>query len=514
MSAKETFVNQLREARWTSAGGGVYLKSDELQFTTDLAKNTYSKITKDVYIWTRREGIRSPYGNRNVPKTFTLYEALLYVQKMDKSGMVIFHNVDQDLKNADSLTIETLRKVLSANFYRTISKRVGLILTGTTGWIPTAVSEYFQLVETPLPDYEELDQLLSSALNDKNLEKYGYDLSVIKEVRKNIINAALGLTRVEAQIAFAKAKYDKKIDNDDVQLIAGLKSQKYTDKALEFYNTQLNLEDVGGLENLKAWLNKRKPLWETDPEITHIPKPKGVLLTGLPGTGKSLSAKAISSAFGFPLLRLDVGSVFGKYYGESEAGMRSAIKAAEANAPCVLWIDEIEKGLGSNTDMGGQTRETVVGTLLTWMQERTKDIFVVATANNVDGIRPELLRKGRFDEIFFVDLPTEVEREAIFSVHLRKRVPDFTGDIKTLVENSEGFVGAEIEQAVVSAMIEAFGEKRVVTTEDISLALHNTTPLSVSQRVNLDMTRKWARDTQAVPASEGTVSLQRAGFHF
>jgi len=514
MSAKETFVNQLREARWTSAGGGVYLKSDELQFTFDVAKETYAENRKLTYTWTRREGIRSLQDNAIVDDTFTLYKALLFVQKIDETATVIFNNVDVEWEKADSLTLETFRKILAMNFYRMSNKRVQTVVTGLSAKIPHSLSEYFQVVETPLPDYEELEALLASALADKKLEQYGYDLSVTSEVRKNLINASLGLTRVEAQIAFTKAKYDKKIDNDDVQLVAGLKARKYTDKALEFYNTQLNLEDVGGLENLKAWLNKRKPLWETDPEITHIPKPKGVLLTGLPGTGKSLSAKAISSAFGFPLLRLDVGSVFGKYYGESEAGMRSAIKAAEANAPCVLWIDEIEKGLGSNTDMGGQTRETVVGTLLTWMQERTKDIFVVATANNVDGIRPELLRKGRFDEIFFVDLPTDVEREAIFNVHLRKRVPDFTGDIKTLVENSEGFVGAEIEQAVVSAMIEAFGENHAVTTEDISLALRNTTPLSVSQRANLDMTRRWARDTQAVPASEGTVSLQRAGFHF
>jgi AAA+ superfamily predicted ATPase len=512
MSAKDTFINQLREARWTSAGGGVYLKSDELQFTMDVAKETYTETHKMVYTWTRREGVRSLKDNAFADDTFTLYKALLFVQKIDGNAIVIFNNIDAEWEKADSLILETFRKILATNFYRTTSKRVQTVVTGLNAKIPHPLVEYFQVVETPLPDYEELETLLNSALADKGLEEYGYDLSATEEVRKNLINAALGLTRVEARIAFTKAKYDKKIDNKDVQLVAGLKAQKYTNKALEFYNTQLNLEDVGGLENLKTWLTKRKPLWETDPEVTHIPKPKGVLLTGLPGTGKSLSAKAISSAFGFPLLRLDVGSVFGKYYGESEAGMRSAIKAAEANAPCVLWIDEIEKGLGSNTDMGGQTRETVVGTLLTWMQERTKDIFVVATANNVDGIRPELLRKGRFDEIFFVDLPTDTERKAIFTVHLRKRVPDFDGDLKLLVEKSEGFVGAEIEQAIISAMIEAFGENRTVTADDICLALSNTTPLSVSQRTNLDMTRRWARDTQAVPASEGTVQLQRAGF--
>lgn len=518
MNNKNKFIADLKASRWSGAGGALFLRTSEFKFTLDTLVNTFqgNSNSKNIYVWSRKTGIKNPYG-RYVPDTYSFYKALNYAYSLQEYATVIFDNSGNEIiaamKNTDKFTINSLNVLLQAQFYSSINTRTQTIFIGCIYEVPKESAEYFQVIDVPLPDYEELKQLFIKSLdNDKNLEKFGYNFNVADDLMHGIINASLGLTRVEAQIAFNHVKYSKEITHDDVNLVAQLKSQKYSNKALEYHNNLLDLDDVGGLENLKQWLMKRKPLWTTDESLTHIPKPKGVLLTGLPGTGKSLSAKAIASAFGFPLLRLDVGSVFGKYYGESEQGMRTALKTAEANAPCVLWIDEIEKGLGASTDSGGQTREAVIGTLLTWLQERKADVFVVATANNVTTLRPEMLRKGRFDEIFFVDLPTNLERESIFKVHLSKRLPEFTGNIKELVKYSKGFSGAEIEQAIISALIEVFDAGVEATEEDIIEALLKTTPLSVSQKDMLEATRKWARDSQVVYAGIGEVKMPRVGF--
>lgn len=522
VSDLDVFRSDLRAAVWSGAGAGLLVQTNEGKFAFDWLCKYYRDSVKYVYVWTRRAGVRSPFGNRLVPDTSSFADALKYASKLDEKCAVIFRGASEELASAvkasDKLTLDVLRSFVEGTFYKSSSRRVQPVFIGSLFTVPSELAEFFQVLDFPLPGYAELEVMFEQSVADDRrlVEEHGYDFSVSDVLKRALVNASLGLTRTEAKIAFNHAKFSKSFSSEDVGVIAELKSKKYADKALEYYDSSLNLSDIGGLENLKEWLLKRKPLWLTDPGVTLIPKPKGVLLTGLPGTGKSLTAKAIASVFDFPLIRFDVGAVFGKYYGESERGLKSALKAAEANAPCVLWIDEIEKGLGSSTGGVGegnaQTREAVVGALLTWMQERRSDVFIVATANNLGSLRPEMLRKGRFDEIFFVDLPSEEDRKSIFGVHLGKRVPDFAGDVGRLVAASEGFVGAEIEQAIIAAMIEAFAAGVPVGEAGILAALDATNPLSVSQRELLDSSRRWARDTQAVYAGRGGSTLKPAGF--
>src|SRR5207302_672194 len=272
-------------------------------------------------------------------------------------------------------------------------------------------------------------------------------------------------------------------------------------EALEFYELTETPDDVGGLGVLKEWLRLRERGFTQEARDYGLPSPKGIALIGIPGTGKSLTAKMIGGLWGLPLLRLDVGSLFGSLVGESEERARRALQLAETVAPCIVWVDEMEKALAhGGQDAGTSTR--VFGSILTWMQEKKSPVFVVATANDISTLPPELLRKGRFDEIFFLDLPTTEERREIFAVHLRKRnrLPqDF--EIARLAEESDGYVGAEIEQAIIDAMYVGFNSGREFTTEDISAALKRQVPLSVSQRETIDALRDWLQAGRAQSAS-------------
>jgi SpoVK/Ycf46/Vps4 family AAA+-type ATPase len=262
------------------------------------------------------------------------------------------------------------------------------------------------------------------------------------------------------------------------------------------------MADVGGLENLKKWLDKRNGSWLPEAQRWSIPAPKGVLITGIPGCGKSLTATCMATLWGLPLLRLDVGRVFSGLVGSSEQNMRGALKLAEAVSPSILWIDEIEKGFGSSGGGDSGTSQRVFGTFLTWMQEKKNPVFVIATANKIDALPPEFLRKGRFDEIFFVDLPTKEERTHIWKIQLEKRLGgtseasgDFDvdlGSLNALAEKSEGFSGAEIAEAVISACFEAFSERRRLNEKDLHRAIANTVPLSVTQAEQINAVRGWA----------------------
>jgi SpoVK/Ycf46/Vps4 family AAA+-type ATPase len=265
---------------------------------------------------------------------------------------------------------------------------------------------------------------------------------------------------------------------------------------LEFYPADNSMADVGGLEYLKKWLGRRGKAFSSGAAEFGIPSPKGVLLLGAPGCGKSLTAKAVASAWRLPLLRLDLGRIFSGLLGSSEDNMRKAIKVAEGVAPAVLWIDEIEKGLAGNASgqSDGGTASRVFGTLLTWMQENTAQVFVVATANRIEILPPELLRRGRFDEIFFVDLPGAATRAEILGIHLKRRRRDPAGfDIESLASMSEGFSGAELEHAVVEGLYFAFDEGRELAAADLERAIRETVPLSVTSAEELRRSREWAR---------------------
>jgi SpoVK/Ycf46/Vps4 family AAA+-type ATPase len=305
--------------------------------------------------------------------------------------------------------------------------------------------------------------------------------------------------------------HDGQLSVADIQVILEEKCQvlRKTD-LLEFIHTPIQIGDVGGLENLKRWLAKRKNAWLDAAARYGLPAPRGILLTGVPGCGKSLVAKAIGSAWQLPLLRLDPGRIYGGLMGSSEENIRKVIKITEAIAPCILWIDEIEKGFSTgsgNADSG--TSKRVFGSFLTWLQEKTASVFVIATANDISGLPPEMMRKGRFDEIFFVDLPNRIERQTILALHLKKRLKDpavigeFRLDAPTmarLVDAMEGFNGAEIEQVVIAALFEAFSEQRSLRLGDLEAAITNTVPLVTTQAEQITALRRWAQ-ARAVAAS-------------
>ncbi|MCK5686937.1 AAA family ATPase, partial [bacterium] len=252
-----------------------------------------------------------------------------------------------------------------------------------------------------------------------------------------------------------------------------------------------------GLDNLKDWLKKRGRGFDKSAKEFGLETPKGILLLGIPGTGKSLTAKAIGSEWQFPLLRLDMGKIFGGIVGESEENIRGALNIAEAIAPSILWIDEIEKGFAGAGGSGGSdsgVTKRIFGTFITWMQEKTNPVFIIATANSIENLPPELLRKGRFDEIFFVDLPTRNEIETIFKIHISKRNRDPKQfDMNTLCELANGFSGAEIEQAVISALYDVYYDgKRELKTEDLAKSLNETVPLSVTMGEKIGHLREWA----------------------
>jgi SpoVK/Ycf46/Vps4 family AAA+-type ATPase len=320
-----------------------------------------------------------------------------------------------------------------------------------------------------------------------------------------LISAALGLTVAQAQRVFTKAYViDGMLEDSDLSLVAEEKKRIIQEsEALEYYGATETSSDVGGLGILKDWLRSREGAFTKDASDYGLPAPRGVALIGIPGTGKSLTAKVVGSLWKMPLIRLDVGSLFGSYIGESEERARRAFRLAETVAPCVLWIDEIEKafgGQGGGSDSGTSSR--VFGSIITWMQEKKTPCFVVATANEIGSLPPEFLRRGRFDEVFFLDLPTNQERKEIFAVHIRKRKRDpAIFDLDALAQAARGYVGAEIEQAIIDAMYTGFNNKREFTTQDILLALHRQIPLSVSQKEKVEDLRRWVKEGRAQLAS-------------
>ena len=343
-------------------------------------------------------------------------------------------------------------------------------------------------------------------------EGSGILIDLDENSKEVLCKAAQGLTLQEAENAFARAMVSKgQLTEKELDVILDEKCQVIKKTGiLEFIKTDFNMNDVGGLENMKKWLIKRNNSWLGKAQKDYnLPAPKGILITGVPGCGKSLTAKAMSAMWQLPLLRLDVGKIFSGLVGSSEENMRKAIQTAEAVAPSILWIDEIEKGFGGGGgEMDGGTATRVFGTFLTWMSERTKPVFVIATANNINRLPSEMLRKGRFDEIFFVDLPTVNERKIIFKLHLEKKLKGSISNdfvltdtlLNRLAEATEGFVGAEIEQVVISALFEAFSENRTLMEEDLFRVIKNTVPLSTTQSEQIIAIREWANE-RAVAAT-------------
>jgi SpoVK/Ycf46/Vps4 family AAA+-type ATPase len=384
--------------------------------------------------------------------------------------------------------------------------RKTLILTSYSLDVPPEFIEETTTIDFPLPDANEIDYLISQLVVPDKLK-----LSPMG--REQLVKACQGLSRARIQRVLAISLAAKQqVTEQDIDRVLAAKQQAIRQTGiLEFFTTHESLKNVGGLDNLKQWVRMRQDSFTEEARRYGIPNPKGVLLAGIQGTGKSLSAKTIAHEWRLPLLRLDAGRLFGGLVGESESKVRQMIRIVEAVAPCVLWMDEIDKAFGnisSGFDGDSGTSRRVFGSLITWMQEKTTPVFIVATANNIQILPAELLRKGRFDEIFFLNLPNESERQEIFRVHLQKlrpsRLREF--DLELLARHSPDYSGAEIEQAIVEGMQQAFssgsmGNRADFNTENIIRALEDTVPLATIAKPQIESLKQWASKAGARPAS-------------
>ncbi len=475
-------------ARFTLIG----LVTSEEERAIEAVRAVCEQSARNCFAWDAADGFVTLAGSAAPPTARDPLTALEQVEKSAENALFV-------LKDFHEFWNEPRVKRKLRNLAQRLKfTRKTILVTLPSAKIPDEIKDETVVMDFPTAGAPELEGVLA------NLTKTpGVKVSLTALGRDKLIQAAMGLTMAQAQRTFAKAIVrDGELTDEDIDLVTQEKKQIIrASEALEFYSVTETPNDVGGLGILKDWLRLRERAFTHEAREYGLPAPKGVALIGIPGTGKSLTAKMIGNLWRLPLLRLDVGALFGSLVGESEERARRALRLAETVAPCVVWIDEIEKGLShGGQDSGTSTR--VFGTILTWMQEKSAACFVVATANDISKLPPELLRKGRFDEIFFLDLPTQKEREEIFNVHLRKRnrLPqDF--DLPRLAQLAAGYVGAEIEQAVIEAMYVGFNQEREFNSDDIATALKRQVPLSVSQRETIQSLRDWLREGRAQSAS-------------
>ncbi|NES85096.1 MAG: AAA family ATPase [Moorea sp. SIO2B7] len=458
---------------------------------TNCAKKVGNRV---VYIWDFVDGYQDNPNNAGVGRRNPL-QALEFVEKLaDKAGVIFvlrdFHRFLEDI--AISRQLRNLARRLK-------SQPKNIVIVSPQISIPPELTEVITVVDFPLPTAVEIktevQRLLSStvqSLPDKLLDE--------------LVRSAQGLSleRIRRVLTRAIASQGK-LQPEDVELVLEEKRQSIRQtQILDFYPAREQISDIGGLDNLKDWLLRRGGAFSEKARAYGLPHPRGLLLVGIQGTGKSLTAKAIAHHWHLPLLRLDVGRLFGGLVGESESRTRQMIGLAEALAPCILWIDEIDKafsGIEGKGDSGTTSR--VFGTFINWLAEKQSPVFVVATANNIQALPPEMLRKGRFDEIFFVGLPSQEEREAIFTVHLSRLRPHNLKnyDLKRLAYETPDFSGAEIEQTLIEAMHIGFSQNRDFTTDDILEAASQIVPLARTAQEQIQFLQNWAAAGKARLAS-------------
>src|SRR5947207_844444 len=480
----------------------IYLVSWEEQRLDAILHDIAQNHGKALLHWSVTRGLRRVSGARSMPiseQSRDPIEALSGIAKLTEASLVVLKDFHAFLDNP--AVVRALRELAQdlKSTYTTV------ILLSPSLTIPVELEKEISVLDVPLPSFRDLYQLLKEIANVvRRGNKARVELT--KEQAENIIKAAQGLTLSEAENAFAKAiANDGVLDQDDIRLVLDEKRQVIRKSGLlEFVGVEQQLAHVGGLDELNGWLTGRIGAFGEPARKFGLPAPKGLLLLGVQGCGKSLTAKAVASHWALPLLRLDVGRIFSSLIGSSEENLRKAIRVAESVSPTVLWIDEIEKGLAGSagaavTDSGVSAR--VFGALLTWLQEKTASVFVVATANRIDALPPELLRKGRFDEIFFIDLPSAAERRAIFRIHITKRLRDpAVFDLDALSTAAEGFSGSEIEQAVIAGLYYAFDESTELRQAHVMRAVQEAFPLSSTMGEEISRLREWSKN-RTRPAS-------------
>lgn len=466
----------------------IYVVSfEENRVESELLRITQNR-KKQIYKWSITNGLENPDGSF-LGEFKDPIKVLEYILQSDINGIFVMKDYHSYLN--EPVVIRKLRDV--AHSLKTSMKNV--VFLSPVLKVPVELEKEISVVDYNLPGKEEIGQIVKS-ISESIGEADKLEISRNPMLLQKVVEAALGLTAEEAENVFAKSLVQT--GDFNLKIILSEKEQIIRKSGvLEYCHVNENMKGVGGLDELKKWLNKRGKAFTPKARDFGLPEPRGVLLLGIPGCGKSLTAKAISSMWQLPLLKLDVGKVFSSLVGSSEENVRRAIQTAESIAPSILWLDEMEKGfsgLGSSGQTDGGTTARVFGTFLTWLQEKKTPVFVVATCNNVSQLPPELLRKGRFDEIFFVDLPSKEERKEIFRIHLEKRNRDSKWfNIEKLAEKSIGFSGSEIEEIIVSSLYDAFDDGKELDQSYIEKTIENMVPLSQTMEDQIKGTREWAK---------------------
>ena len=474
----------------------IYIVTNEEERIEYLIKYCAKKyVNRTYYSWDFVDGYQGNPNDTGFAARNPL-EALDLVDKLTPETASLFVLKDYDNFLKDFSVIRKLKNL--SRSLKTQPKNI--IIVSSEINIPDSLKEFVTLLEFPLPSYseilEELNRLTSSLQQDIEPE-------VVNELA--MACQGLSLERIRRVLSKIIAKYGE-IDKSSPSLILQEKKQIIQQtQLLEFCLTDKGIGDLGGLDNFKDWLQLRKKAFSQEAVEYGLPYPKGLLLVGVQGTGKSIAAKIIANEWRLPLLRLDFGRLFASLIGQSEQRVRKMIEIAEALSPCILWVDEIDKafaGAQSSGDSGTTSR--VLATFITWLSEKTTPVFVVATANNIYCIPPEILRKGRFDEMFFLNLPTREEREAIFEVHLKKYRPEGVSNFQLplLGQLSKDFSGAEIEAVVIESMRLGFNENREFNNEDVLISIQNLVPLARTKSKEIDLLKDWAESGNVISASK------------
>ncbi|MCB1954828.1 MAG: AAA family ATPase [Rhodocyclaceae bacterium] len=426
---------------------------------------------------------------REIPDTQPLVAALHHIDKLAGEGLYVLLDPHPFLE--DPVVVRLLREILLDHPVR--SRTLVLVAQGLP--LPAELSRHSARMRLRLPDLDALRRILRDELQ-LHQQASGDKVRGEREDVDALLQQVVGLPEEDARRLLRGAiRDDGLITRDDLERVMRFKRDMLGGGAVEVSMSEVGPDDIGGLGRLKQWLLQRGPVFAGTRSLPGLPVPKGVLLLGVQGAGKSLAARVIAGAWRVPLLRLDFASLYDKYTGETERKLRDALAAAEAMAPAVLWIDEIEKGLATDAEGDGGVSRRLLGTLLTWMSERSSRVFLVATANDISALPPELMRKGRFDEIFFVDLPSEAVRRDIFEIHLRRRDQDPARfDLAALARATDGFSGAEIEQVVLGALYAMLAQDQPLATADLLHEALATRPLSVVMAEKIGALRAWAAE--------------------
>ncbi|NIP27490.1 MAG: AAA family ATPase [Phycisphaerae bacterium] len=471
----------------------------EEQYALELVRQVALGLNRDLWIWSVAGGVRDGLLAESlfIADTESPAAGLRNFTNAKEGSICLTLDLAEYLKGG--MTLRILRDIIE------LFKKNGrtLVMIDKDDKLPDVIRSFARPFAISFPDKDELKEIIRKTLQRFHRKK-PIEVGISQRGFDTIIRNLSGLTRRQAeQIIVDTVTEDRRFDDDDINdVIANKRRIIQRGGLLEYIQTPLDLSEIGGMRHLKKWLEERKKAFTSKAEEFGLRAPRGVLMLGVQGAGKSLCAKAIATAWHQPLLRLDPSALYASYIGESERNLRDALHQTEAMAPVILWIDEIEKGFASaasqSTDGGLSKR--MFGTLLTWMQEHEAPVFVIATANDIEALPPELLRKGRFDEIFFVDLPTEKVRKEIFAIHLRKRGRDPEKlDLAKMAKISDGFSGSEIEQAIISALHEAYASETDLNTNGIVSALRTSPPLSVTMAESVQCLRDWA-EGRCVPA--------------